>query len=166
MSLHILHSNRVEKLLENLSAQIATPHPGAGFLQGETVLLDNRVLGKWLNLKLAMSNTVAANIRYVQLSEFFWELSRSLVSEEIPRQTALGKEEMTWRLMGLLEDEEILAHKDLKPVTNYLAANNKSDKFTDLKRYQLASSVADLFDQYLVYRPGWISQSWDKDENI
>jgi exodeoxyribonuclease V gamma subunit len=166
MSLHILHSNRVEKLLENLSRQIATPHPGAGFLQGETILLDNRVLGKWLNLKLAAANSVAANIRYVQVAELFWELARTLVSADISEQTHMSKEEMTWRLMALLEDRDVLGHEDLKPVRAYLSANSESDRFTGLKRYQLAASVADLFDQYLVYRPDWINRTWDRDLNI
>ncbi len=166
MSLHILHSNRVEKLLDHLSGKIRKPHLGAGPLDSETVLLDNRVLGKWLNLKLAIKNSVAANIRYVQPAEVFWELSRILVSSDIPRQTPLSKEEMTWRLMGLLEKQEILDLDVLRPVKAYLAANDKQDNFTDLKRYQLAASVADLFDQYLVYRPGWINGFWDKNKSI
>lgn len=166
MSLHILHSNRVEKLLDHLSGKIRKPHPDAGPLDGETVLLDNRVLGKWLNLKLASKNSVAANIRYVQPAEVFWELSRVLVSSDIPRQTPLSKEEMTWRLMGLLEQREILDLTVLKPVKTYLAANSKQEKFTDLKRFQLAAGVADLFDQYLIYRPEWINEFWDRNKSI
>ena len=94
MSLHIIHSNRVEKLLDHLSASVARPHPGAGPLEGETVLLDNHVLARWLNLQLAMKNSVAANIRYVQLSEIFWQLARVLVARDIPEQTPLNKLEM------------------------------------------------------------------------
>ena len=162
MSLHIIHSNRVENLLDDLSYKIAIPHPQAGFLDGEVVLLDNPVLGKWLNLQLAGKNKIAANIQYVQLSRFFWDLARSLLSAYIPKHAPLDKVEMTWRLMGLLENEQILESTALKPVKAYLAG----DKFTDLKRYQLAVSVADLFDQYLIYRPDWINKYWDKNKNI
>ena len=59
MSLHILHSNRVEQLLQDLAAQIARPHPQAGLLDGDIILLDNRALGSWINLQLAMKNSVA-----------------------------------------------------------------------------------------------------------
>jgi len=166
MSLHILHSNRVETLLQDLALQIARPHPEAGLLDGDIILLDNRVLGSWINLQLAMKNSVAANIRYVQLADNFWELSRALVSSDIPKQTPMGKTEMTWRLMGLLEKPEILNHKDLAAVRSYLSDNGQDDKFTELKRFQLAASVADLFDQYLVYRPDWVNQYWDKNRQI
>jgi len=166
MSLHILHSNRVENHLRDLASRIATPHPQAGLLDGDTILLDNRVLGSWINLQLAMKNSVAANIRYVQLSDSFWELSRELVSAEIPHQTPMSKIEMTWRLMGLLENTDILDHPNLKPVRVYLSDVEQNNEYTEIKRYQLAASVADLFDQYLVYRPDWINSFWDQDQNI
>lgn len=130
-------------------------------MDGETVLIENQVLGSWINLQLALRNSIAANIRYLQPSDLFWELSRSLVSEDIPQQTPLNKSEMTWRLMTLLETPGILNQAGMEPVRNYLLADG-TEGFIDLKRYQLSASVADLFDQYLVYRPGWINDYWDK----
>ena len=165
MPIKILHSNRVENLHEHLARQIREPHPDSSPLEGETILLDNLVLGSWINLQLALKNSIAANIRYLQSSDLFWELSRSLVSENIPLQTPLSKAEMTWRLMALLETPDILKNTQLEPVRNYLAVNG-ADRFTDLKRYQLSASVADLFDQYLVYRPGWINEHWDEGKSL
>lgn len=165
MPLQILHSNRVENLHEHLARQIREPHPDSTVLEGETILLDNLVLGSWINLQLALKNSIAANIRYMQSSDLFWELSRTLVSGDIPHQTPLSKSEMTWRLMALLESPGILNNPSLEPVRHYLAAD-VADKFTDLKRYQLSASVADLYDQYLVYRPGWINDYWDEDKSL
>jgi exodeoxyribonuclease V gamma subunit len=161
MPLQILHSNRVENLHEHLARRIREPHPDSTPLEGETILLDNLVLGSWINLQLALKNSIAANIRYLQSSDLFWELSRSLVSENIPLQTPLSKAEMTWRLMALLETPGVLNRAQLEPVRNYLADENV-DRFTDLKRYQLSASVADLYDQYLIYRPVWINEYWDR----
>ena len=166
MSLHILHSNRVEALLDDFAAKIALAPEGAGPLEAETVLLDNPSLSFWINLQLARKHSIAANIRYVRLSEFFWELSRVAVSSDIPRQTPLGKPEMTWRLMELLESGSLLGQAGLEPVRKYLGLDEPEDDFTDLKRYQLAGSIADLFDQYMVYRPQWINTCWDKGRNI
>lgn len=166
MPLHILHSNRTEKLLEDLAQRAARPLPKAGPLDGETILIDNPSLGKWINLQLALKNSVAANIRYLQPADLFWELSRALVSGEIPEQTPLNKEEMTWRILGLLERDEVLALPPMGPVRNYLADGVNAKSLSDLKRFQLASSVADLFDQYLVYRPRWITGCWDDGNTI
>ncbi len=166
MALHILHSNRAEVLLEDLARQIREPVRGAGLLAGETILIDNPSLGSWINLQLALKNSVAANIRYVQPAALFWELSRALVSGAIPEQTPLSKEEMSWRLLGLLQQQDVLEHAALGPVRNYLAVDHKTARYTELKRFQLASSVADLFDQYLVYRPHWFGKYWDRGKKI
>ncbi len=166
MALHILHSNRAEVLLEDLARQIREPVRGAGLLAGETILIDNSSLGSWINLQLAMKNSVAANIRYVQPAALFWELSRALVSGAIPEQTPLSKEEMSWRLLGLLQQQEVLDHKALGPVRTYLSPDHNAESYTELKYFQLACAVADLFDQYLVYRPRWFSKYWDQGKAI
>jgi len=159
MTFKTLHSNRVEKLSDSLIAELAT-HPLQDPLAPEFVLVDNRVLGEWLNLQIAQQQGIATNIRYIQPHELFWLLARRLVSAAIPYETPLSKPEMTWKLYGLLDDKNLLAQEVMQPVRDYLA----DDANRDLKRYQLASSVADLFDQYLIYRPDWILK-WQNKNN-
>jgi exodeoxyribonuclease V gamma subunit len=160
MPLNIFHSNRVEVLHELLAQTVAsagqTTHP----LAPEFVLLDNPSLGPWINLQLAMRHGIAANIRYLTLDDFFWSLARAMLDTDIPRRTPLNKQEMAWRLYGLLGDEALLARAELEPVRSYMAAGDADGRFGQLKRYQLAARVADLFDQYQVYRPDWINQYW------
>jgi exodeoxyribonuclease V gamma subunit len=43
--------------------------------------------------------------------------------------------------------------------------NYLSDDTTGLRRYQLADRIADIFDQYLVYRPEWIS-AWERQDDL
>lgn len=153
MSFTTIHSNRVENLRAALVAEMFGQGPTqVSPLIKEYVLVDNRVLGDWVNLQLAQAEGIAANINYIQPHQLFWELARAVVSAQIPRETPLSKEEMTWVLYGLLEDKTLLAIADMLPVKNYLAGESNRS----LKQYQFAASVADLFDQYLVYRPDWI----------
>lgn len=147
MAFTTLFSNRVETLSERLMAGMQSPLHDP--LTPEYVLVDNLVMGQWLNLQLAQQQGIAANIRYIQPHELFWLLARAVVSNAIPKETPLSKEEMTWKLFGLFGSEALLALDCIKPVKNYLAGASSQQ----LKRYQLAASVADLFDQYLVYRP-------------
>lgn len=160
MTFHIFHSNRVERLRDHLVAvmQDALPDP----LAPEFVLVDNRVLGDWLNLQLAQQQGIAANIRYIQPHQLFWDLARSVLGEQsVPRQTPLSKEEMTWKLYALLGDKKLLSQQSMAPVRHYL----ESESAGELKRYQLAVSIADLFDQYLVYRPAWI-HAWSAGKTV
>ena len=57
---------------------------------------------------------------------------------------------LTWRLMRLLP--ALLADEAFAPLRRFLADDS------DLrKRHQLAERLADLFDQYQVYRADWLA---------
>lgn len=162
MPLKILHANRVETLFDDLAGRIVAAPAGAGVLEPETILLENPAMGSWINLQLARRHGVAANIRYLRLSGFFWALARAVVSADIPDDTPMNKAEMSWRLFGILQDPAVTARAELAPVIRYLAPGGRPDEWADLKRYQLAARVADLFDQYQMYRPQWVEDGWDR----
>lgn len=75
------------------------------------------------------------------------------VLPEIPCESAFNKQSMSWKLMtllpGMLDDEAFT------PLRHYL-----TDDADKRKLFQLASRVADLYDQYLVYRPQWLTE-WE-----
>jgi exodeoxyribonuclease V gamma subunit len=151
--LNIQFSNRIETLRDQWVSAMAVPLPDP--LQPEYVLIDNAVMGQWLNAQLAQQQRIAANIRYIQPHELFWLLARAVVSADLPKETPLSKQEMLWKLYADLDDADLLQQPAMQLVKHYLAGDDNHD----LKRYQLAASVADLFDQYLIYRPQWM-QCW------
>ncbi|GEM_PF-121732 len=161
MSLTTYHANRVEMLFEILAERMGQVPEGMGALETETVLLENPAMGSWLNLQLAQRHGVAANIEYQRLSAFFWRVARALVVPGLSDRTPLDKQELTWRLFGILGDGGFLGQDALAPVRRYLGDDGATG-LTDLKQFQLAARVADLFDQYLVFRPGWIVDGWDR----
>jgi exodeoxyribonuclease V gamma subunit len=65
---------------------------------------------------------------------------------------------MTWKLMWLLPD--LLTQPEFAPLQHYLTDDGDKRKI-----HQLAGRVADLFDQYLVYRPQWL-ENWQKGERV
>ncbi|EMV2644025.1 exodeoxyribonuclease V subunit gamma, partial [Escherichia coli] len=67
--------------------------------------------------------------------------------------SAFNKQSMSWKLMTLLP--QLLEREDFTLLRHYLT--DDSDK---RKLFQLSSKAADLFDQYLVYRPDWLAQ-WE-----
>ncbi|WP_426770088.1 exodeoxyribonuclease V subunit gamma, partial [Pseudomonas aeruginosa] len=73
------------------------------------------------------------------------------VLPEIPKESAFNKQSMSWKLMTLLP--QLLDREDFTLLRHYLT--DDSDK---RKLFQLSSKAADLFDQYLVYRPDWLAQ--------
>jgi exodeoxyribonuclease V gamma subunit len=68
----------------------------------------------------------------------------------VPESSPFDKPLLVWRLMRLLPD--VPARRPTSPLRRFLAAD------ADLrKRFQLAERLADLFDQYQVYRADWLA---------
>ncbi len=153
-------SNRMESLRDACIQQLVE-QPLESPLAAEYVLVDNTVMGQWLTLQLAQKQGIAANVRCIQPHELFWLLVRAVVAADIPKQTPLSKQEMLWKLYGFFGDVGLLSQKNMLSVKNYL----QGDSDASLKRYQLSATVADLFDQYLIYRPEKM-QAWEKGKEI
>ena len=85
-----------------------------------------------------------------------------IICRMFPRKTPFEKDSTLWRLMRLIPT--FLQQKEFEPLKKYLASSPASEQ---QKLYQLSLKVADLFDQYLVYRPEWIA-AWEEnnDEKI
>ena len=71
--------------------------------------------------------------------------------------SALDREVMLWEILRLLP--EMLPQPEFSPLKSYL-----SDPADIRKRFQLSSQIANLFDQYLVFRPDLIL-AWDQGQS-
>src|SRR5512136_2803033 len=145
----IHHSNRLERLAEALAE--ALREPLASPFDQEVIAVQSTGMARWLSMELAGRLGISANIRFPFPARLVWDLFRALLPDA-PERSPYDREVMTWRLMGLLPG--ILMGPGFEPLCAYLKEDD------DLRRYQLAGRVADLFDQYLVYRPDWIAR-WE-----
>jgi len=150
--LHVYHSNRMERLCERLM-EITEPAP-ASPLGAETIVVQHLGMGRWLALESARRCGIAANLAFPFPAAFVWDLfARTLPG--VAQASPYRREVLAWRLMALLP--ELVARPGFEAPRRYLEGGDT------LKRYQLARRVADVFDQYLVYRPDWI-EAWEKGE--
>lgn len=153
---HIYHSNQLS-LLKSLMVHFMQTRPLSSPFEQEVILVQSPGMSQWLQIQLADSLGIAANIRYPLPATFIWEMFTRVLSG-IPKESAFSKDAMTWKLMALLPD--FLHEDEFKPLLHYL-----DDDIDKRKLHQLAGRVADLFDQYLVYRSDWLA-SWEKGELI
>ncbi|MCF6590552.1 exodeoxyribonuclease V subunit gamma, partial [Escherichia coli] len=116
--------------------------------QQEVILVQSPGMAQWLQIELATDFGIAANIQFPLPGVFLWNMCRHVLPD-IPKESAFSKDAMTWKLMHLLPD--LLAQPDFSALNHYL-----QDDDNQRKLHQLAGRVADLFDQYLIYRPDWI----------
>ncbi|MGE8067019.1 exodeoxyribonuclease V subunit gamma [Pseudomonas sp. NPDC089569] len=155
----VVHGNRLDEL-RNLVVSWMRRYPLAP-LENEIALVQSNGIAQWLKLALAEDAEdedmggcgIAAAIDVQLPGSFMWQLYRMVLGrDEIPAKSLLDKAPLTWRLMRLLP--QLINQPHFEPLQRFLTHD------TDLrKRYQLAERLADLFDQYQVYRADWL-EDW------
>lgn len=155
----LVHGNRAEQLRDVLAAWMQ--HSPLEPLENECVLVQSNGIAQWLRLALADNRYggVAAALDFLLPSRFMWQAYRSVLGpESVPERSALDKDALVWRLMRLLP--ELSAQARYAVLQQFLA-----DDPDVRKRYQLACQVADIFDQYQVYRADWL-QAWAEGRQV
>ncbi|WP_281561313.1 exodeoxyribonuclease V subunit gamma [Thalassomonas sp. RHCl1] len=161
--IYLYPANKMENLLVLLD-KIQQISPLAVFSQ-EIIVVQNPGMQHWLNLSLAKQRGISMNIRYALPAQFLWKLMRSVASDEdVPDQSPYSREVLTWRLDALLGCDEVTANPEFEQPTRYWQQETSAERAA-LKRYQLATQLADLYEQYLIFRPKWID-AWQHKESI
>jgi exodeoxyribonuclease V gamma subunit len=153
---HLISSNRLEKLTADLAERMNTPCRDSVLIP-ETVIVQSRGMERYLRLALAESQGISANMEFPFPQKF--------ISEYIFTPMLAGKKEnalelgvFAWdifdKLPELAENNELF-----KPLRSYLA--DDPDK---IKTFQLSQRIANLFEQYLIFRPD-IVRKWSFNDN-
>ncbi len=141
--MQIYHSNRAERLVERLVQIVSLP--AADPLAPETVVVQNPGMARWLAQELALRTGIAANLEFPLPASFAWRVQTAWLPSW-PQEDGYDRERLHWRILGLLP--RFLARPAFADLARYL-----QDDESGLKAYQLAGRIAEVFDQYLVYRP-------------
>src|SRR5690554_4883244 len=158
----VLHSNRMEVLRDGLVEWLAK-QPLAP-LETEIITVQSNGIAQWLRSSLARSAPdggpgIAAALDTPMPARLMWTLYRRVLGEQaVPQTSPLDEQPLVWRLMRLLG--ELPDNAVYRPLRQFLQDDD------DLrKRFQLAERLADLFDQYQVYRADWLAD-WQAGNNV
>jgi exodeoxyribonuclease V gamma subunit len=144
----ILHGNQME-LLRAAVFDWLRANP-LGPLEEEIILVQSNGVAEWLKIALAEELGVCAATRVALPARFLWEAYRGMLGpERVPRRSPFDKDALTWRLMRLLP--ELLDKEQFAPLRHFLSDGDPE------RRLQLAERLADLYDQYQVYRADWLT---------
>ncbi|UEX79885.1 exodeoxyribonuclease V subunit gamma [Spiribacter halobius] len=160
----VIHGNRLEDL-RALAVEWLRRHPLAP-LENEIFLVQSNGIAQWLKLALARAPEapeggcgIAAAVDVQLPARFLWSAYRGVLgADAVPAESPFAKEALTWRLMRLLPD--LLHDPVFAPLQRFL-----SDDHDRRKRHQLALRLADLLDQYQVYRADWLSD-WAEGRDV
>ncbi len=150
MALHIYHNHRLEKLFDPAEAVLGAH--SASPLDAETILVQSLGMGRYFVLEMAKRLGVFANYRIVFPNQFFFQLCETLCGERV----FTDKQTSAWVLYDLLKNRQLRSM--IPGMDDYDDAGRDS-----LNLYKFAESLADLFDQYTLYRPETVL-AWDENK--
>ena len=152
----VLHSNRAEWLGDAVFEWIAR-HP-LDPLEEEVFLVQSNGVAEWLKMALATHSSVCAAARVELPGRFLWRTYRQVLGRSaVPQQSVLDKLSMCWRLMELLPI--VILKPGFEPLARFMADGDVG------RRLQLAGRLADLYDQYQIYRSDWLA-AWEEGRDV
>ncbi len=143
-ALHLVRSNRVESLADAAAELFAAPAANAGPLDAEHIVVQGRGMAVWLSMQMSRRHGIWAGAKFLYPRNFVQHLFLSLVGTGISK--SYDRHELMWSLLALLSER--IERPELAVLARYLVNDDSG-----VRRYQLAQRVADVFDQYVTYRP-------------
>ena len=148
--LHIHTSNRLEYLAQ-ACANIINTNPLPPLIR-ETIVVQNNGMERWLSMTLAEQLGVFAHGYFPFPDTLLWRIFKETL-DDLPEISQFERDVMVWSLMDILPT--FLEKPEFTELSNYLRGDEQ-----EIKRFQLAWRLANIFDQYVVYRPTWL-HDWE-----
>ncbi len=143
-------SNRFEVLVDQLVSRL-DEQPGSVF-EPRVIVIPSAAIRRRVTLELARRQGICANLRFVYLAQWLWELA-ARVDPSIGRRSPFDAGTLTWHIHSAFGDR---AWRDGQGrLARYLEGAD------DLMRYELASQVATVFLDYATYRNPWL-EAWQR----
>ena len=150
-NLKIYTSNHMEILARQLARIVRDPLPSP--LVPEIIVVQSRGMERWVSMEIAGYNRICANCSFLFPNPFLQEIVKKIIPD-LPEDSPFDPVTMTFKIMNVLQSSiDLPGYERLK---RYLVHDENG-----MKRFQISQKIADLFDQYLVFRPEMIFR-WEK----
>ena len=144
--LNIFTGNRMEILAEQLARIVREPL--ASPLSPEIIVVQSMGMARWVSMKIAGHNGVCANSLFPFPNTFLHEMFK-MVIPDLPDESPFDLPTLTFKIMKILPD--CIQLPEFESLRQYLV-----DDELGMKLFQISRKIADLFDQYMVFRPEMI----------
>lgn len=160
--LYLYPSNKLEHLSALLHSvmKLNAHHP----LQKRVLLVQHTGMQHWLSMALARAGGVSMQLDFPLPTRFIWETCRAILGDElVPQQSPYKREVMVWRILEIITSAQFHQSPYADQLRQFWL--NQESNLEYLQQFRFAQQLADLFEQYLVFRPDWLI-AWDEDADI
>ncbi|MDP8051189.1 exodeoxyribonuclease V subunit gamma [Pasteurella atlantica] len=151
----VYYANQL-KTHKELLLKLLKVQPNNDPFQAEIILVQSAGMAQWLQMEIARQEGIAANFEFPFPTSFLWQQYRTLLPT-LPKENIFAQKLTVWQLIQIIPD--LLHYEAFNSLRLYLGEMPEQQKY-----YQLARAIAELFDQYLVYRPHWLIH-WENNQN-
>lgn len=165
--INIYPANRLENLVILLDRVMQTGS-NANVLNEEVILVQSKGMQHWLNMELAQRRGISMNLAFSLPMQFFWHQIRNILGKDlVPEQSSYTREVLSWRIDAILASDEFIQNSLCQEATGYWSGKPfESSQGNEDKRFQLACQLADLYEQYQIFRPDWLIKWEERSEAI
>lgn len=135
-------SNSLKTLAQELACQMIE-RPLNGIFKPEIIVVQTPGIKRWLSFELADILDVSANLQFITPNEVLTKVFSSLLDN--CQNSIFDQQALVWAVMRILKSD-FINRAEFSYLKKYIEDN-------DQKLYQLSQRIADLFDQYQMYRP-------------
>jgi len=155
--LTVYRSNRAEWLASILSEQLRLAPPSP--FETVEVIVNTWPTSRWLGEQLATANGISALIRFPFPGTRLRELVKLVLNLEENDEDPWKANRLVWHILDVFP--ELLKAAEAAPLRDWLQQRSSNDGQLNKDEWQLASSIAEAFDNYALYRTKEITQ-WMK----
>jgi len=153
MSLNVYYDVLLENVFDLFADSLEKNRSGDP-LESEYVVVQTEGMKKWLSLMLAQRFSVCSNIKFFTPNGIINHLAGRITGEQVKAD----KKKLAWVIFSVLPEH--FKNRYFDEIRRYTAFESSG-----VKLYQLSEKIADIFDQYQVYRP-WMLKKWEKGEYV
>ncbi len=158
-SMNVYTHYDLTSLAEKFAKDIKVRHENADYFAPEYLIVQTAGMKRWLALECAKQNSVFANVTSMMPRQFIKRLGFILLNEK-ETATMFDSGILTWTLFKIISKDLEKNTRELDDIRAYLGA-----KDIQMKLFSLCEKVADIMDQYMLYRSDWL-KSWEQGERL
>ncbi|MDL2269719.1 exodeoxyribonuclease V subunit gamma [Desulfosarcina sp. OttesenSCG-928-G17] len=157
MAPYLYFSPQLVSLAHHLKTHLETENPARPVLSPSLVVVPTMNLSRWLKLFLSEQSGIFMNVKFLYLEEGLWQMLRALSPDLLSDAELLDSARFRWLLFFILMGRE--KDPEMPEMLRRYVGGEKTSP--DLRAWQLAGTLARLFQEYAYHRADMIER-WRK----
>lgn len=160
---HVVPSNKQELLTQVLIAFIQDDYTTKKrhVFDTASIVVESQGMKHYLNMEIAKQTGLAMNIDFPLVSREIYRICRLVLGDDVPNDSPYKREYLVWNIYAILQSDAFIEQPQAALANAYWQSQNDQN----LQCFRLAKQVADIFEQYSIYRSDWLEQ-WEQGNTL